>query len=509
NIYVDGALSKKIYVNGSEYWINEEDMPLDYESCCGYFLDSNLSRTADSYIYMGNGDVNLYTKTASDPNNFLFIYNETTGTYDIKAVNTSISGRIVLPKEYDNVQTSLYIGTFDSELNVSDGSFPYCTEITSITLQHGLTTISDCSFAYCSGLTGNLVIPDCVTTIGSGAFGMCAGISGSLAIPNSVTTIGDYSFAGCTGFNGNLTIGNNVTTIGGYAFMGCNGFTGDLVIPDSVTSIGRTAFSGCSGFDGELVIGAGLTTIEWQTFQHCSGFTGDLIIPDNITYVDSYAFYGCSGLTCNLNIPSGVTSFGYDAFAGCSGFTGSLTIPSSVTVIGYGAFRDCSGFEGHLIIPTSVTHIGERAFEGCEGIETVFIPSSVTVMGADPSFTEDHISGTVFYGCSNDLVIYTYIANEASVPDGWGEKWNYKSETETFTTKYGYSIIQYKDEVGLAVTVFAPQNGLNDNFFNEFEIEAVKTKGFNISFSNEYEQFAILNEEKEYVALLKENEKIA
>ena len=532
NIYVDGALSKKIYVNGSEYWINEEDMPLDYESCCGYFLDSNLSRTADSYIYMGNGDVNLYTKTASDPNNFLFIYNETTGTYDIKAVNTSISGRIVLPKEYDNVQTSLYIGTFDSELNVSDGSFPYCTGITSITLQHGLTTISDCSFAYCSGITERLIIPDCVNTIGIGAFGMCAGISGSLAIPNSVTTIGDYSFTGCTGFNGNLTIGNNVTTIGGHAFWVCNGFTGDLVIPDSVTSIGRTAFSECSGFDGELVIGAGLTTIEWQTFQHCSGFTGDLIIPDNVTYVDDYAFngcigfngrlvlsknlskiaiesfYGCSGLTGNLNIPSGVTSIGYDAFAGCSGFTGVLEIPSSVTDISMDAFKDCSGFVSFLIIPSSVTYIGEYAFAGCTGIDTAYVPTSVTTISGY-SWTGDTSTNSIFYGCADDLVIYTGYANASSIPDTWNYYWNYKSSTETFLTKYGYSLVQYKEEVGIAITVFAPQNGLNDNFFNEFEIETVKTKGFNISFSNDYEQYAILNEEKEYVALLKENEKSA
>ncbi|MBQ3158787.1 MAG: hypothetical protein IJB98_03750, partial [Clostridia bacterium] len=137
NIYVDGVLSKTIYKPGDIYTIDESEMPLDYESCCGYFYDEKLSECTNGEVDLTraseeitfaprtatvSGGINIYTKTASDTSNFTFSYNQTTGTYDIKASSTSISGTMVLPKHYNNVQTSIYNAT-----SYSSGAFYKCT----------------------------------------------------------------------------------------------------------------------------------------------------------------------------------------------------------------------------------------------------------------------------------------------------------------------------------------------------------------------------------------------
>ena len=68
----------------------------------------------------------------------------------------------------------------------------------------------------------------------------------SVVIPEGVTSIGSYAFYNCSsletvGFKENSTL----TSIGEEAFYRCNSLT-SITIPDSVTSIERFAFEGCS-----------------------------------------------------------------------------------------------------------------------------------------------------------------------------------------------------------------------------------------------------------------------
>ncbi|MBR2909349.1 MAG: hypothetical protein IKC11_03255, partial [Clostridia bacterium] len=122
NIYVDDATTpaKTMKKTGDTYIIDEAEMPLDYEHCCGYFLDSELRTTIknDTIDLTSAGEeinfaprtasassegVNIYTRTATDSSHFTFEKNTTTGFYDI--VGTTIeSGDVVLPKEYQGVQ---------------------------------------------------------------------------------------------------------------------------------------------------------------------------------------------------------------------------------------------------------------------------------------------------------------------------------------------------------------------------------------------------------------------
>ena len=191
----------------------------------------------------------------------------------------------------------------------------------------------------------------------------------SVVIENGVTSIGRYAFSGCDGLT-SVTIGNSVTTIGDYAFEYCY-FLHSVTIPDSVISIGRYAFYSCESLTS-VAIGNGVTTIGDLAFYCCDGLTS-VTIPDSVTTIGSGTFYGCDGLT-SVTIPDSVTSIGYSAFYCCYSLT-SVTIPDSVTSIGNYAFWGCDGLIS-VTIPDSVTTIGNSAFEYCVDLRDVWYTGS-------------------------------------------------------------------------------------------------------------------------------------
>ena len=181
-----------------------------------------------------------------------------------------------------------------------------------------------------------VVIKDGVTSIGNFAFSGCTGLT-SIEIPNSVTTIVNYAFSGCTGLT-SIEIPNSVTTIVNYAFSGCTGLT-SIEIPNSVTSIGVQAFINTAWYNNQPngLIYAGKVAYKYKgTMPDNTSIT----IKEGTLGIADEAFSSCSGLT-SIEIPNSVTSIGDLAFSGCSGLT-SIEIPNSVSSIGIGAFYDCS-----------------------------------------------------------------------------------------------------------------------------------------------------------------------
>ena len=158
----------------------------------------------------------------------------------------------------------------------------------------------------------------------------------TVVVEDGVTSIGNYAFRGCSSLT-SATIGNSVTSIGDSAFEWRSALT-SINIPDSVTSIGNSAFYGCSSLTS-ITIPNGVTSIGGGAFSGCSSLVS-ITIPDGVTSIGSSSFYGCSSLT-SINIPDGVTSIGDSAFDGCSSLT-SINIPDSVTSIGEDAFYNCS-----------------------------------------------------------------------------------------------------------------------------------------------------------------------
>ena len=155
-------------------------------------------------------------------------------------------------------------------------------------------------------------LPEGLTSIGSSAFERCSALT-SINFSNSVTSIGRAAFYGCSSLN-TIILPNSVASIEMEAFRECSSLT-SIILPNSVKSIGSWAFLGCSS----------LTSI---------------ILPNSVTSIGEYMFYGCSSLT-SVTIPNSVTSIGEYAFADCT-FLTSIILPNSVTSIGGSAFSSCA-----------------------------------------------------------------------------------------------------------------------------------------------------------------------
>ena len=151
---------------------------------------------------------------------------------------------------------------------ISDAWRAYKSEIKSICIEDGVTSIGEYAFFGCSNLK-SITIPDSVTSIGSDAFCNCESLIG-VTIPDSVTSIGGAVFSGCTNLT-NVTIGIGMTSISDSAFYNCQNLT-SITIPDSVTSIGSYAFSGCENLTS-VTIGNGVTSIDSYAFADCNSLT--------------------------------------------------------------------------------------------------------------------------------------------------------------------------------------------------------------------------------------------
>ena len=325
-----------------------------------------------------------------------------------------------------------------------------CSEITSIVIGDGVTSIGNNAFQYCSSLTG-AAIPGSVTAIGSSVFYGCDALTdiyyggygidwlataGHNDVPNGtavhfkddlygkgacgenvnwvmtadgmLTISGAGAMTDCDSFGNpapwkicrqyikSAVIGSGVTSIGKYAFYCCEALI-SVTIPDTVTGIGSYAFYNCSSLPS-VTIPDGVTTISESAFEGCSRLSS-VTIPDSVTSIGKSAFRDCCKLT-GLTIPDNVTSIGDHAFNGCNGLT-SVTLPTSVTRISAGMFYNCWALS-NVTIPNGVTSIGDSAFGNCTDLSSVTIPDSVTTIGRD-----------AFYYCGLTDVYY----------DGTAEDW--------------------------------------------------------------------------------------
>lgn len=123
--------------------------------------------------------------------------------------------------------------------NVSNSAFAYCMNVTKVTLPESVTSIGIGAFFGCSSLE-NIKIPESVTDISNSAFAYCTSMS-TLSIPSRVTEIPAEMCYGNSKL-AKVNISNSVTKIGNYAFFNCYAME-EVTIPETVKSIGLQAFA--------------------------------------------------------------------------------------------------------------------------------------------------------------------------------------------------------------------------------------------------------------------------
>ncbi|MDB4388805.1 leucine-rich repeat domain-containing protein [Akkermansiaceae bacterium] len=168
---------------------------------------------------------------------------------------SNASGSVIIPTSVNGAQIKL----------IADDAFNRCTNLTSITIPDGVTSIGLRSFFRCTNLT-SITIGDGVTSIGRSAFGGCKSLT-SITIPNSVTNIGIAAFGNCDSLT-SITIPDGVTSIGDNAFGSCRSLT-KITISNGVTSIGEKAFWNCTSLSAITFLGD-IPKIEDNAFEKSS-----------------------------------------------------------------------------------------------------------------------------------------------------------------------------------------------------------------------------------------------
>ena len=100
--------------------------------------------------------------------------------------------------------------------------YAYCSFITKVIVEEGVTTIGEWAFAYCDKME-HVTLPESLTTIGYGAFVLSSSLS-EITIPANVTQIHAQAFTNCTGLREITFLGNvpgfGDTTYGTNVFLG-------------------------------------------------------------------------------------------------------------------------------------------------------------------------------------------------------------------------------------------------------------------------------------------------
>ena len=355
-------------------------------------------------------------------------------------------------------------------------AFSNCKNLEEITLHRGLKSIGRSAFSQHPNDNNtklkSITIPNTVTEIGDGAFAYCTGLT-DITLEEGLTVFGGFRRIGAT----EVVIPSSVTTINQAALVNCPNLK-KIVIGEGVTSIGLDAFD--DNINVEIIICLPTTVPEghrplyefqnrenfvlvvpaeaydayyeaWSDVRYntvigglCGDLTwtynpstkalsliGDGAMPD-FDQIEEVPWYSYSQEIASLSIGSGVTYVSKSAFRGypqlitievetgnatysaennclvrtenatlVMGCNGS-TIPASVLAIESGAFHGCAGLST-ITIPAGVNSIDEGAFRGCP-LTAIAVEEGNTVYQSVGNCLIETETNTLVLGCINSEI---------------------------------------------------------------------------------------------------------
>ncbi len=327
---------------------------------------------------------------------------------------------------------------------IYERALQYNTQIKSVIIPEGITSIGDYAFYGCSSLK-SVKLPKSLLSIGDYAFGYCPALK-SIDLPENLTTLRGNAFYGTP--IKKLYIPKNVTDLG---WISCETLVTLEIHPDnpryrcvgncfidmetktllqvfgkptfptdgSIETFGEGVLWGNEEIT-ELIIPEGVTHL-WNNAIGNNPNLKKLHIPSTLVEIYSpiesyfdlrnlekitvaagneryYAKDNCliekdTGLLMMVNkygkIPTdgSIKSIGEGAFAAFKDLK-SIVIPEGVVSIEEGAFSGCSSLES-VSFPESLESIGSRAFGGCTSLKRIDIGDNVKHFGTE-----------VFVGCT-------------------------------------------------------------------------------------------------------------
>lgn len=473
--FVDGSETNKVYQSPENNALLLEGAPLDYENCNGYFAEATgetnlgyvdsaeegmeivvvnppikLAQANENLVgttsYINNkiytdrtGVINLHTRKVTSEHKNKLTFTSSSSKYIVKAKNSSISGEVVVPRQYlgkDVYQvassgfnsktaiTSVYLPA--TIRTIDSNGFSGCSNLFYINLAQGLEKINGSAFSQCDKVSSvkydhnkanddsndnwsSIIFPESLKSVAHSAYYSCDNIAnvivsstletfnpGVFYFSSKITSVivnSDENSKYVGSINGD---GENVIidkTSNSLVF-GCQ----TSIIPEGVETIVANAFLGQE--DVSIVnIPASVTNIQTDAFLYARNITTLTVNDNNSVYTskdengsqvnavikmsENKLVVGSKGTT---SIPSTVTTIGTRSFFGNKIYR--ITIPSNVTTIENSAFGSCSNLS-YLTFNEGVETIGESAFYGCTKIASVTMPSSVTSIGS-----------SAFYNCS-------------------------------------------------------------------------------------------------------------
>ena len=249
---------------------------------------------------------------------------------------------------------------------------------------------------------------------GSGAAIQCVYIS------NSTVSSDINIFRGCTKLHTvNFDEGTKLTTLGKFMFAYCTSLK-EIHLPSNITSLpagdsDHGVFSH-SGLE-KVVMDWNITSIPYGTFSNCTSLK-EIIFPDNckITEIGDTAFKNCTSLE-------------------------KITLPNTVTKIASRAFWNCANLKyvnlgaSFTTFSNTVAPSGNSTFHMCNALETVVIPASLELSGAE--------SYTFSSGSSNIKFFFTGTKEQVATLK---EKFLAAGNNTKFTSIADSNIVDYNSD---------------------------------------------------------------